>query len=202
MLGKKDYKYPKVISIVLYTGRKKWNAKSHIQDVQEKLEGYIEKPFAKYEVVDVNNFSEGKLLKEKTFLSKAMLIEKTRKTCNLEENLKKIVEQINKNKETYTKEHRNLLRTIINIVLSEKIEQQTKTELIENLKGEDKEVLAVVEMIREENKKLVAKGERRGRKQGRKQEKRQTAKKMLEEGIALEKVIKITGLTKEEISKK
>ena len=67
-------------------------------------------------------------------------------------------------------------------------------------------MLAVVEMIREENKKLVAKGERRGRKQGReegrKQEKRQTAKKMLEEGITLEKVIRITGLTKEEISKK
>ena len=39
-LGTKEYKIPAVIAIVLYTGKKKWDVKKYIEEVQEKLEGY------------------------------------------------------------------------------------------------------------------------------------------------------------------
>ncbi len=77
-LGKKDYKFPRVISIVLYSGRKKWNVEDNIEKVQEKIDGSNMQVLAKYNLVDVNNFSVEELLKEESFISKAMLIEKTR----------------------------------------------------------------------------------------------------------------------------
>ncbi len=66
-------------------------------------------------------------------------------------------------------------------------------------------MLAILETIDEENRMLVAKGRRLGRKEGKeeglKEGIRQTAKKMLEENISIEKIVKITGLNKKEIEK-
>lgn len=53
-LGKKGYKFPRVISIVLYSGRKKWNVEEYIEKVQEKIDGYNMQEFTKYNLVDVN----------------------------------------------------------------------------------------------------------------------------------------------------
>ena len=46
--------------------------------MQERLEGHEEIKLAKYDIVDVNDFSKEELIKEKSFLSKAMLIEKAK----------------------------------------------------------------------------------------------------------------------------
>ena len=74
--------------------------------------------------------------------------------------------------------------------------------MIKNIKeGEDKDMLAVLEMIEEENKMLLAKGERKGIRKGIKEEKRKSARKMLKEGIAIDVISRITELTKEQIEK-
>jgi len=39
-MNRKNYKLPLIIPIVLYAGRKKWDAKTYIGEVQEQLEGY------------------------------------------------------------------------------------------------------------------------------------------------------------------
>ena len=62
-LGKKGYKFPRVMSIVLYSGRKKWDVEDYIANVQEKIDGSNMREFAKYNLVDVNNFSVEELLK-------------------------------------------------------------------------------------------------------------------------------------------
>ena len=192
-LGQKGYKLPIVISIVLYSGRRKWNAKTYIREVQEKLKGYKELELARYNIVDVNDYSEEELLKEKTFISKAMLIEKIRYTENLTEYLEKIIKEMKKNK-VYTDSQKELLITIIDMVLSKKIGKDETKEMIKNIKGgEDKDMLAVLEMIEEENKMLIAKGERMAN--------RKNARKMLKEGISIDVISRITELTKEQIEK-
>ena len=62
-LDKKTTKIPKVISIVLYTGKRKWNAKNYINEIQERFEEFEESEFSKYNVIDINNIPEEKLLK-------------------------------------------------------------------------------------------------------------------------------------------
>ena len=66
-------------------------------------------------------------------------------------------------------------------------------------------MLAVLEMIEEENKRLVEFGRKCGKKQGEKRgikmEKIETAKRMLAENVDISFIIRITNLTEEEIMK-
>ena len=59
---RKDYLYPRVNAIVLYTGKQKWNVAQTFNETQVTsiLEKAIE--FAKYILVDINNYTEEKLL--------------------------------------------------------------------------------------------------------------------------------------------
>lgn len=162
-LGKKEYRFPVVIPVVLYTGRKKWNVSNYIKEVQENLMGYEGVDFAKYNIVDINDYTEEELLQEENFLSKAMLIEKARYSSNLVICLEKIVEEINIKKSVYTKEQRDLLITVIELVLKRKLEDKESEKLIKSLKGEESQMLAVLEMIDEENKRIFRKGEKKGK---------------------------------------
>ena len=75
----KNYKLPLVISIVLYTGNRKWNAAEYLQKSQETLRN-IKEDVGKYNLIDVNNLTEKELLEDDTFITKMLLIEKSKNT--------------------------------------------------------------------------------------------------------------------------
>jgi len=193
-IKKKEYKIPEVIPIVLYTGRKKWNANKYIKESQEILKGYKGIEFAKYNLIDVNNLKNEDLLKEPSFLSKAMLIEKTSQVGELPIILENIIEEMNTKKEIYSKEQKELLVKIIKLPLGKRLGKEKIEELITKLKerGENN-MLAVLEMVEEKNKMLIEKG--------RKAEKTEIAKRMLKEKIEIEFIERITGLKTKEIEK-
>ena len=95
---KKDYLYPRVNAIVLYTGKQKWNVAKTFNEAQVPsiLEKAIE--FAKYILVDINNYTEEKLLETPSFMTKALLIEKAKDNEQIANYIEKIVEIINKDK--------------------------------------------------------------------------------------------------------
>lgn len=198
-LGKKDYKFPKVISIVLYTGKTKWNVKKYIQEVQEELKGYKGLEFAKYNVVDVNDYTKEELLQEESFLSKAMLIEKARYTNTLAIDLEKIVQELNMKDKVYTKEQKELLATIIELTLKRKLETEEIDKLIKKLEGGNGEMLAVLEMIDKENKRIFREGKKEGKEEGMKETNLKVAKRLLSEKVSINIIIKATGLKEEEI---
>ena len=121
-----------------------------------------------------------------------MLIEKIRYTESLTEYLEKIIEEMKKNK-VYTESQKELLITIIGMILGTKLDKSKIKEMIKNLKGGEKNMLAVIEALEEENRMLIAKGERKAKKE--------YAKKMIKEGIKIDVISRITGLTKEQIEK-
>ena len=139
----KESKIPLVIPIVLYTGNKKWNAKKYLEENQEKIEG-IENGLGNYNLIDINEMTEKELLEDNSFISKMMLIEKSKNTENIVEILEKIV-KITK------EEDKETLRRIISIILEEKIGITKAKELIEKMEGDEGNMLAVVDMIRREN---------------------------------------------------
>ena len=57
MIKNKKSKLPLIIPIVLYTGKKKWNANRYLEECQEKIDGMNIK-FGNYNLVDINEFSE------------------------------------------------------------------------------------------------------------------------------------------------
>ena len=197
----KESKIPLVIPIVLYTGNKKWNAKKYLEENQEKIEG-IENGLGNYNLIDINELTEKELLEDNSFISKMMLIEKSKNTENIVEILEKIV-KITK------EEDKETLRRIISIILEEKIGITKAKELIEKMEGDEGNMLAVVDMIRRENQMYIEIGKKEGKiegkkegvKQGELKEKIKIVTNMLKEKFNIETIQKITGINKEEIEK-
>lgn len=164
-LKNKSYKIPQVYPIVLYTGKRKWNAKKFLEDCQEKLEG-INMKLSNYYIVDVNDFTEEELLNEDTLISKVMLLEKAKNSEEIEYFLKKIIPKI-KNKD----KDKEVINRIISIILSAKLDKNKIDELIKELKGDDEKMLAVMEMLEKENQMYIniGKKERKKRAEEKKQ---------------------------------
>ena len=202
----KNYKLPLVISIVLYTGNRKWNAAEYIQKSQETLRN-IKEDVGKYNLIDVNNLTEKELLEDDTFITKMMLIEKSKNTEETVETLEKVIERTKE-------EDKDVLIRIIKIVFKEKLGDDEVERLVNKIEeGRKKEVLAVVDMIRRENQMYIDMGRKEGRKEGKKEGKIEgkiegikeksieIAKKLLSKNTSKKEIIEITGLNEKEIDK-
>ena len=101
-----NYKLPLVIPIVLYTGKEKWTAKQSIIEIQEKLDGYDNKGFGEYIIVDTNKYSKEKLLRNKGVLSKIILLDKAKNRKEMLEVYDEIeVEELSKGEKEIIKEY-------------------------------------------------------------------------------------------------
>ena len=192
----KEYKIPIVIPIVLYTGTRKWNVKEYIKEAQESYKQYNGEELGRYKLVDVNDFTEEELLKEKTFLSKAMLIERKKDDENIIEYLERTVSVL-LNDNIYTQEQRNFLIVILDLILRRKIKNdEIINKLIEKLKNkEEKEMLAILDAIDEENERILQQGIR----EGIRKTKISNAQKMKKANLDIKLIMEITGLSKKEI---
>ena len=197
----KEYKLPLVIPIVLYTGKKRWDAKRYLEESQETLDG-VKIKAGNYNLVDINDFTKEELLQEKTLISKMMLLEKSESTEESIEMLEKIIPNTNK-------EEKELLKRVISILFGEKIGEEKTKELIEKIDGGEEKMLALVDMIRNENKMYInmgrTEGKKEGRKEGFKEGKKQTyleiAKNLLKFKMPISQISEVTKLPKEEIEK-
>lgn len=200
----KSYKIPLVMPIVLYTGKQKWNANKYLEKSQEKIQGLNIK-IGNYSLVDINNFTEKELLEDESFVSKMMLIEKSKNTEEIAETLEKIINRIQK-------EDKELLKRIIEIILEEKIGITKSTELIRKLESESDSMLAIVDMIRKENQMYIDMGRKEGKKEGKREGKkvgriegkkdtlREIAIKMLKKNLTEKEITEITGISKKELN--
>ena len=189
----KEYKLPLVVPIVLYTGKKKWDAKRYLEESQETLDG-VKIKAGNYNLVDINDFTKEELLQEETLISKMMLLEKSESTEETIEMLEKIILGIKE-------EDEDLLKRIISILFGEKIGEEKTKELIEKIDGGDGKMLAVVDMIRNENQMYINMGRKEGRKEERKIRNIEIAQKLLKLKMPITQISEITKLTKEEIEK-
>ena len=200
-MKKVGYEFPRVIAIVLYTGRRKWKVEK-LEDLQRPLEWYkeIDKEF---ELVDVNKYTEEELMKDELVITKAMLIEKQKDARKIRDILNK-VNQIVKDKP----EKVNLLQEILEYILlnakNEEIRREVDKIIKENKGGEE----AVLNMVTVYNKALdeqreagIKEGKKEGQKTGDRQRQIKTAKRLIKEKMKPEFIAKITDLTIEEIEK-
>ena len=185
----KSYKIPLVIPIVLYTGRREWNAEQNLENMQEKLEGFDMK-MSNYNLVDINNYTEEELLKEDTLISKVMLLEKAKNTEETVNFLEKIIPKIKEN-------DKEVMERIISIILSVRLGDEETKKIVKKLEGEDEKMLAVMEMLEKENQMYI----NIGKKEGKLNEKIEIVNNMLKEKFSVEMICKITGMKKIEVEK-
>ena len=207
---KKDYLYPRVNAIVLYTGKQKWNVAQTFNETQVSsiLEKDIE--FAKYILVDINNYTEEKLLETPSFMTKALLIEKAKDNEQIANYIEKIVEIINKDKENYSDNMKEIFKIMLTQIIKNKIGKEKTDEFLKKLNiGGDKDMMAVFETIQQDNKRIYRRGKKdgivegikKGISQGIMENSIAIAKKLLSRNNSKEEVAEITGLKIEEIEK-
>lgn len=187
----KTFETPCVIPIVLYTGKQKWDANKYIKTCQTKFKG-LDIVIGKYNLIDINNFSNDELLEDGTFITKMMLVEKAKNSQELIQYLEDITEIIKE-------EDKENFISFINIILKDKIGEGVATKLLNKLykKGDDNMSLAVVEMLQRETDMYID----IGRKEGKIQQLKEIIKKMMAENLSYDTIAKVTGIKKEEIEK-
>lgn len=206
-INNKNIKLPLVVPIVLYTGYKKWGAKLELSVIQENLSGYT-KDLIRYNLIDINNFTEDELLGNDNFISKVMLTQRTRNLKDFMMVCKKISRDIK------DKEDRKLFEIIIRATLNKKISFAETNQFIKNLyKNGDDDMLASVEMVIAENMKYINQGKKRGIIEGRREGKREgksqgkreavleIAKAMIKEKFTMSQISKVTKLSEDELLK-
>lgn len=192
---KKDVEMPIIVPIVIYTGRKRWNVTGYIKDCRKRLNRLESFRLGNYYIIDNNNYTNEELLEDKFFISKLMLLERMKTTEELYNNLKKVI-KIETNEKNI-----KLLESIIKFIYNKKLGKNYTDKLIKEIarksrKGEGGNDM-ILEMIENENKALI----RKGRREGRKETAIHIAKNMLKEKVDIDFIMRMTGLTKEQILK-
>lgn len=214
-LREKSYKIPKVIAMVLYTGKRQWH-KLSIKDIEEQIEGYEENA-GEYNLIDANEFSREKLLEDNLITSKAMLIEKSQ---NKEELYKNIEDVINNQKKNGNFDNWQLEK-LVQYELAETEDKEIISKFIEKIKniGRNDEIMTnasriINREIRKSKKEGIeigwSQGIIRGKEEGKIEGKVEGKAEGKAEGIALvakrlkgkmhiKDISQITGLSEKEI---
>ena len=194
-----------VIAIVLYTGRRKWTAKTYIREIQDKFLQRIEKEEKKeigtmgyYTLIDVNKYSKEELLEEDSLYTKFMLMEKEKETKDIVKTVLEISERIK------NKAKKEIIYKAMELALERKLGSKQAEEIMEKIIKEGSDyMLAIEQMVVDENRRIRAEGRRtgivEGKRIGRVEGILQIARKMLENGIKDEEIIKYTNISKKEI---
>ena len=192
-MKKVGYEFPRIIAIVLYTGRGKWKVEK-LEDVQKPLEWYKETE-KEFELVDVNKYTEEELMKDELVITKAMLIEKQKDARKVRDILNKVNQIVKDNPEKI-----KLLLEILKYILLNSKSEEIRNEadrIIKEYKGGEE---AVLNMVTVYNKALDEQREK-GQKAGDRQRQIKTAKRLIKEKMKPEFIAKITDLSIEEIEK-
>ena len=150
---------PKIIALVIYSGKEKWKVATKIEEVQEKFKG-INQEFGEYNLLSGREENKKNLLESNNLILQLLLLEKAETREELYIYLRSIIPKIKK-------EDLPIIINIAETAYAQKLGREKINEILKNIrkKGDDN-MLALVEMMRKQ-----AEEERRidfgnGRKEG------------------------------------
>ena len=196
---RKNYKYPLICPIVLYTGEQEWKDIKLLEDVQEKLEGLKRRTFTEYNLIDMSKFTKEELLENEGLLSKMVLLEKSKTEKEIAENLEKILSQ------KMSEEEKELLKRIISKIFLKNINRKTAEKIMKKLNSREEKGMALEEVLRKsrerEFKRGISEGEKLGIKKGRKEEKNKIIMEMIRNQVGDSVIMKIVDINEAELEK-
>lgn len=190
-------KLPVIYPIVLYTGKRKWNANIELSKMQEEIKGIQKNLKSSYTLVDSNDMSIEELILERTAISKAILLEKIKTKKELIEILEQVVRQ------PLNIEERSFIIDVITNTAKEKIEKIKYDEFLRKISKKGGEEDMVMENLRRiwdvSCQEARAEGKNEGISQGISQGIRQIAKKMLKSKMSEKTIKAMTQISDEEL---
>ena len=184
-----EYDMPGIYPIVLYTGKRKWTAKTELIQMQKDCYGIEKRLNCSYLLVDINKQTKEELIKERSSIAKAMLMEKVQNKEELLEVLEKVV------KEELTKEEKEFITDIITNIAKEEIGKEKRKELEEKIIGKREESNMVMENLR----RIIREDIEEARQEGRKEAIKQVIEQMLRNKMKNDVIKKITNIDDKEL---
>ena len=189
-------KYPRVIPVVIYTGKEKWTSKLTLGEIQEEY--YIENNKNQiqlgYNLIDIREKEEA--VEDDLLISKISILEKAKST----EEILEIIDQITKR--ITNEEKKENLQRIIEYLLDDKLLKEEMKEVREKLKNEEgSDIMHVHEVLRRDREKYAQGVAKEAKKEGKLEQAIIDAQKMLAEKIDVNLIMRITGLKKEQFMK-
>ena len=185
-------KLPVVFPIMLYNGEKRWNAPEKLEELIEEpvksIRGYI--PKFKYYKIAENEFKKEQLISLNNLTAQLFNIENS-SIDELDEAIENIIRILKQ-------EIPNELQRDIGLWIRGLLRIKDNKFKIENLDlMEVKPMLA--KTLERFEKECELRGIEKGIEKGKLEERKELAKKMLKEGVKIEFIVKICGMTVEEI---
>ena len=193
--------YPVVVPIVIYTGYQKWNSKTKLSQKQYRLPEYKKYRInLEYNLIEIHNYTFEELLEKKTLFSNIMIIEKCKTKEEIEEQMDKIIKNIQSN------EDKEKFSEIIKYIVLPIVGKQKAKEMLERLFRKDEVGMSpftkmCLDMEIKGMEEGEIKGERKGIKKGIKKGVLRIAKKMIEKNMEIQEIQELTGLSKQELDK-
>lgn len=192
-IHRRDYIFPKVIAIVLYTGENVWKTPEQIEDIQAKLFGYEENN-KNFNLIDVNRYTKEELLADDLITSKAMLMEKSKDTKEVIQNLNLAGDSIIEQK-IELGEH--FIDVLAKFILSGEAKEEAEKVLkkIKNGKVENKEMYNFERIIKNEYKKKIKEGKAMGRTEA----KKEMIKNLYAMDFSIDTIVQATNMNNSEV---
>lgn len=203
-LKNKNYKMPMVYPIVLYTGKRKWNAKQYFEQCQLTLPGVPASFLTYYNLIDINDYSEEDLWNLNNFLSKILILEKYKDKINIEDYLIKL------SKFKFNSREIDILIQMIKNSIIEKIGPEVAKNFINNINKKECGNMSALEIFLEKLidesiekglKQGMEKGMKQGLEKGLEQSRKNIILKMLKNQIDDKTILLITEISNEELTK-
>ena len=197
----KSYEYPSIITIVLYTGTRRWNVKMSIE-IKDCIKDFKNK-IGKHIVIDTSYYSDDDLIKREGTVSKVIVLDRLNKR-KIIYNINEIILEIYKTLKNV--EEKEIIENYIRSSLTELINNIQLDEIIKNInkeEGVENSMLrqTIIEMIEDGKREGELKGRREGRQEGSESGISQVAINMLREKCDKKTIQKYTGLSYAKISK-
>ncbi len=193
---KADEKIIPMIPILFYVGSEKWTAVSKFHDLvkipNNSLKKYI--PDFEYIAIILDEISKEDLLKAESILTKLLAMNKSQNKEEFTEITLNLFKLILKFKDTsIVQKYIDIIFLYIEMISNKHIPKKEAKKIIEDIEGGNMFFMTLDHIFQQEKEKGELKGE--------KQKAIEIAKELLEEGMTLEKISKITKLSIEEIEK-
>jgi len=198
---RKSFRLPVIIPIVLYNGQKKWNVPVNFKETLDSYEMFEDQVLNfKYILINVHSFQEEELINLSNLIGSVFLLDRG---DSIEENLRSL-KRLSDNIEKLEPDEFELFFSWAKNILMRGKPEAVSNEVIKSLEkvrpGEVEEMITNIEKnLQKAWKEAEEKGMEKGMEKGVVKRNIEIAKQMLIDGEPVEKIMKYTGLSKEEI---
>ena len=196
---RKEYRMPAIVPIVLYNGKATWTVPLNFKETLNSYDIFGEHLVDfRYILIPVQSYSEAELLELSNLIALIFRLDRVDDLEEILETFVKFFSVINK----LTPEEFNLFMAWAIQVLPGSFPEENKKEIIRVLKeAHPKEVETLISNVERAVKKSLDDAQKEGIEKGIEKGIQKVAKQMLTEGEAIDKIMRYTGLAREEIER-